>query len=242
MQKTKFRGFKLFFEHRESAESMMRQSDDFPSFFAPSTERPLIIDCGTNIGVSLLEWKTRWPGCEVVCFEPDPFAFQVLKRNVQENDLPGVRLFNHAIADHDGEVTFYGDIGPRSDARGNSIDAAWGLRESTQQTTVTCRRLSPFLAARPVDFLKLDIEGAEQRVLVECRELLKLVRAIYVEIHETHESASYNSRLEVVKILSDSGFTIDVDSRHEEHALPPHLNQWRRRVGARQSHVMGWRE
>ena len=105
MQKLNFRGFKLFHQNSEAAESMIRQIDQFPSFFTPTSERPWIIDCGANIGVSVLEWKTRWPQSRIVCFEPDPFAFSRLKMNVDRNDIPGIECLNLALADTDGTAT-----------------------------------------------------------------------------------------------------------------------------------------
>jgi FkbM family methyltransferase len=241
MQRTKFRGFKLAYEHRESAEAMMRQIDDFPSFFTPQEERPVVIDCGSNIGVSMLEWKTRWPGARIICFEPDPYAFKMLQANVDLNDLADVRCLNAAVSDTDGTLLFYGDISPRGDARGNSIDPAWGKRNETTQVTVVCKRLSPFISDQQVAFLKLDIEGAEQRVLTEIAPHLDQVQAVYVEVHETNASQAYNSAAAIEQILIDAKFTTETASRHGEHALPRHLDSWRRSKGARQSHVLAWR-
>lgn len=241
MQKTKFRGYKLAFENRESAEAMVRQIDDFPSFFTPLDDRPLIIDCGSNIGVSMLEWKTRWPGARIVCFEPDPFAFKILQANVNLNDLPDVKCVNAALSDVDGTVSFFGDISLRGDARGNSIDRAWGERTDSTEVTVACKRLSPFIADAQVSFLKLDIEGAEQRVITEIAPHLHRVQAMYVEVHETTASLSHNSSAAIERILRGAGFTIETESRHGEHALPPHLDSWRLSVGARQSQILAWR-
>lgn len=241
MQKTKFRSFKLAFENRDSAEAMIRQIDDFPSFFTPQDDRPLIIDCGSNIGVSMLEWKTRWPGARIVCFEPDPFAFKLLQANVDLNDLPDVKCVNAALSDIDGTVSFFGDISLRGDARGNSIDPAWGERSGSTHVTVPCKRLSPYIMDKQVSFLKLDIEGAEQRVISEIAPHLHQVQAMYVEVHETTASLPYNSSAAIERVLHDSGFTIETESRHDEHALPPHLDSWRLSVGAKQSHLLAWR-
>ena len=102
-------------------------------------------------------------------------------------------------------------------------------------------RLSSYIADRDVSFLKLDIEGVEQRVLGEIADHLDRVLAIYVEVHETDESTEYNSADRVEQMLLDTGFKIETESRYDEHALPEHLDSWRRSVGAKQTQLMGWR-
>jgi FkbM family methyltransferase len=241
MQKRNFRGFKLFHQNSEATESMIRQIDQFPSFFSPTSERPWIIDCGANIGVSVLEWKTRWPQSQIVCFEPDPFAFQLLQTNVDRNDIPGIQCVNVALADIDGTATLYGDVASGGDARGNSIDASWGNRAGSVQTSVNCQRLSRYVADREVSFLKLDIEGAEERVLTEIAPHLGNVEAAYVEVHETDQNAPYNSAARIEQLLRDAGFVIETETRHDEHALPARLDSWRRAVGARQTQLLCWR-
>jgi len=241
MQRMKFRGFYLYFENRDAAESMIRQADEFPSFFTPREEQPLIIDCGANIGVSMLEWKTRWPGAQILCFEPDPFAFRLLEQNVERNDIPGVRCVNAALSDCDATVMLHGDISRRGDARGNSIDAAWGSRSGTTHTAVAAKRLSPYIADREVALLKLDIEGAEQRVLQEIAPHLQRVQAIYVEVHETDASIAHNSAATIEQTLRAANFTLETESRYDAHALPAHLDAWREEVNARQTQLIGWR-
>ncbi len=241
MQKMKFRGYQLHYVHREAAESMVRQIDEFPSFFTPTRDRPRIIDCGANIGVSVLEWKTRWPGAQILCFEPDPGAFAILQKNIEANDIPGVRCVSAAISDHDQMAPFFGDLSPGGDARGNSLDPAWGERSGSTQTTVACQRLSTHLACQDVDFLKLDIEGAEQRVLLEVADQLHRVQALYVEVHETDASLDANSSAAIEQLLSDAGFTIEAESRYDPHALPAHLSDWQQSVGARQTQLLAWR-
>ena len=105
MQKMKFRGFKLFHDNHGSAESMVRQIDEFPSFFTPSGDQPLFVDCGANIGVSVLEWKTRWPQSRVICFEPDPFAFAILQKTSTIDRIPTLSPTGGTAAENScGEV------------------------------------------------------------------------------------------------------------------------------------------
>ncbi|TWT79870.1 31-O-demethyl-FK506 methyltransferase FkbM [Planctomycetes bacterium CA13] len=243
----KFRSFKLFYQDLDAAESMIRQIEEFPSFFTPVGDSPLIVDCGANIGVSMLEWKTRWPQSQVLCFEPDPFAFAALEQNVDVNDIPGVRCINAALSDTDGKTTLYGDICAGGDARGNSIEPVWGnrsvdgVRGSGKQTTVNCTRLSTHLASKKIAFLKLDIEGVEQSVLTEINDLLGNIDAIYAEVHETNETIETNSAVAIESQLRAAGFQVESESRFDEHALPAHLDAWRREVGARQVQLLAWR-
>ena len=241
IRKTKLRGFDLYYENQDATESMIRASDDFPSFFTPRDPEPVIIDCGANIGVSVLEWKSRWPMSRIICFEPDPSAFELLSLNVERNDIPGVRCIQSAVASFDGTTQLFGETGRGSDARGNSILAEWGSRDESDEITVGCQRLSPFLAAEPVSFLKMDIEGAEESVLAESSDYLRQVDALYVEVHETDDLADLNCCKRIERLLADAGFELEIESRFGEHALPPELDDWRVSVNARQTQLLCWR-
>lgn len=221
---------------------MIRASDEFPSFFEPRVSEPVIIDCGANIGVSVLEWKTRWPMSRIICFEPDPDAFRLLTLNVECNDIPGVQCIHAALADFDGTTLLFGDMGHGADARGNSIDASWGQRQNSDSVEVTCCKLSTYLAKYDVSFLKIDIEGAEESVLRESFNELQKVDALYVEVHETDDMMSHNSSDRIEKLLLESCFQIERESRYQPHSLPPELNAWQQSVNAKQTQFLAWRE
>ncbi|KAA1262362.1 31-O-demethyl-FK506 methyltransferase FkbM [Rubripirellula obstinata] len=242
----KFRGFHLHHNNAAAAESMIRQIDEFPSFFTPpeltpSRERPLIIDCGSNIGVTVLEWKFRWPMSEIICFEPDPVAFKMLDKNIEANDIPGIRCINKAVLDHNEDAEFFGDLSPGGDARGNSVDPAWAKRDGSTSTIVQSTRLTPYIADRDVAFLKLDIEGAEQRVITDIQPHLDRIAAIYIEVHETDDSVMRNSAAEIESIVTEAGFKVEHEQRDGERSLPRHLDQWQARVGATQTQLLCWR-
>lgn len=222
---------------------MCNQSEVFPSFFTPATERPLVIDCGANIGVTMLEWKHRWPGAEVICLEPDPHAFRLLQMNVDRNDIPAIRCINAAIGDAIGPVTLYGDISAGGDARGNSIDRGWGWRPGANEHTVRCCLLSQIINGRSVDFLKLDVEGVEERVLMEvaAADQLGRIAAIYVEAHETDATIQRNCAKRISGLLRDAGFEVEIEHRQQSHSLPASQRPWQGRVGARQTQLLCWR-
>ncbi len=166
---------------------------------------------------------------------------QGLSLNVERNDIPGVRCIQSAVASFDGTTQLFGETGRGSDARGNSILAEWGSRDESDEITVGCQRLSPFLAAEPVSFLKMDIEGAEESVLAESSDYLRQVDALYVEVHETDDLADLNCCKRIERLLADAGFELEIESRFGEHALPPELDDWRVSVNARQTQLLCWR-
>jgi hypothetical protein len=71
-------------------------------------------------------------------------------------------------------------------------------------------RLRPHLAGKPVDLLKIDIEGAETLVLKDCADLLSNVERLFVEYHSFGDRPQ--TLHEVLAILSDAGFRVYVSS------------------------------
>src|SRR5205809_4352097 len=55
--------------------------------FEPQRPDPLILDCGSNIGMSILYFKPAYPKSRVIGFEPDPSIFPYLKENVEHASL-----------------------------------------------------------------------------------------------------------------------------------------------------------
>lgn len=128
--------------------------------FQPTREDPLVIDCGANMGMVTLFYKSRFPKSRVVSYEPHPATFGLLRRNVEQNGLQGVELHASAVSDANGTVTLY-DSPVEEAALNVSIDAGW---VGGEPFTVPAERLSDRID-EPVDFLKMNVEGSEYRVL-----------------------------------------------------------------------------
>src|SRR6516225_461673 len=76
-------------------------------FFRSGKDDPIIIDCGSSIGVSVLFFKKLYPKSKIIAFEPDPFTFEILTENVKRNGLTNVELHQCALSDSDDPITFY---------------------------------------------------------------------------------------------------------------------------------------
>jgi FkbM family methyltransferase len=172
-------------------------------YFSASSPEPLIVDCGSNIGLSVLYFKRLYPKSRVIAFEPDTATFKMLELNVKSNNLADVTLVNKALSDSVGSVPFY--ISP--ERPGLLVQS---LRKenlsSSQVTSVETETLSTYLT-EPVDFLKMDIEGAEDQVLKDLKETgkLALVREIVLEYH--HHLTPREDKLGVfLKTLEQTNF------------------------------------
>jgi FkbM family methyltransferase len=170
-------------------------------FFHTDVTRPLIVDCGSNIGMSILYFKTLYPGARIVGIEPDPIAFGKLSDNVRRNDLTDVTLHNCALCERgEGEIDFY-----RSDE--NSLEMSVDSRRiDGEKIAVPARRLSSFLNEE-VDLLKIDVEGAETTVMRELADSgkLQLVKQLHLEYHH-HIDGAIDALASMLKLLEDGGY------------------------------------
>ncbi len=171
-------------------------------YFNAASESPLIIDVGSNIGISLLFFKWLYSGSKVIAFEADDQTFQLLSRNVEINHLEDVQLYNVAVADSEGTIDFY----YKPDLPGahvNTVLKEKGLRASKKANAVL---LSKYLDAE-VDLLKMDIEGAETMVLQDLAraDKLGLIREMVIEYHH-HIDTKSDEFSKVLAILEQNGF------------------------------------
>lgn len=153
--------------------------------FETSAARPFIVDCGANIGMSVLYFKQLYPHSEVWAYEANPEAFALLQRNVAANNLKGVRLFNYVLADTNAELDFY--IPAATAGLNGSLNPA--IAKGKKQRLPGYRLSGLLPQNRAVDFVKVDIEGAEFMLLQELKESGRLndIRQLVVELHASHE-------------------------------------------------------
>lgn len=145
-----------------------------------------IIDAGANIGLAMLFFKLVAPDSSVTCFEPDPCNCAIIAANVRDNGLRDVEIWQAALTDADGYVTMHANAALTGDTaqsmsrtfRERLADAPRAIRSYE----VPALSLRPFLNP-PVDVLKLDVEGAEGRVIASLGDSLGDVGCVLMEYH-----------------------------------------------------------
>jgi FkbM family methyltransferase len=177
--------------------------------FSTDTDQPVIIDCGSNIGMSILFFKKLFPKAQITGFEPDPATYRKLQINIEQNNLRDVIVQNCALNNNDGEIEFYHN----PDEKGSLVMSVEKERCSGEKIVVPARQLSTFITG-PVDLLKMDIEGAENTVLPELAASgkLALVKKIHLEYHH-HITRGLDKLSSILKLLEDQRFGYQIQSR-----------------------------
>jgi FkbM family methyltransferase len=130
-------------------------------YFEPSTQEPFIIDCGANIGMSILYFKKLFPSSKIIAFEANPYAFKLLEENMKVNKIKNVELHNIALFDKETEISFY-----INDDIGTLVGSIKAERGGSNELKIDAQKLSNYLKnIETVDLIKMDVEGAEVNIL-----------------------------------------------------------------------------
>lgn len=160
--------------------------------FSTSNPQPLIIDGGANVGLATLFFKRTHKNARVVAVEADPAVAELLQENIRSYGLSDIEVLTGALWDSAEELQFNPDH-----ADGGSVATGGG-------TKVQGILLSDLIDGRTVDLLKLDIEGAETRVLSEASDHLGGVDRLFVEFHGRRDEPQ--SLDDVLRLLKNAGF------------------------------------
>jgi FkbM family methyltransferase len=161
----------------------------------------VFFDIGAQAGYhTLLASQLVGPTGQVFAFEPVPSNAAIIRKHIALNALSNVTVIEAAVSDLDGTLQF--DTGANSVSGHLSIDGNLSVR------TLTLDREIERGALPEPDFVKIDVEGAEAKVLTGGRKLLtRRHPALLIETHQwmpVHES----SRRDCCQLLAALGYEL----------------------------------
>ncbi|MBR4083450.1 MAG: FkbM family methyltransferase [Lachnospiraceae bacterium] len=203
-------------------------------YFESSRKAPLIIDAGANVGLAIYYFKLLYPDCRIIAFEPMPRLFDVIKRNIERNKWSNVEVYPYALSgEENGSTIFYvqnsGLAGSLEKRNQEGV-----VSDEIQEIAVKTVRLSEYLHGT-IDYLKMDIEGSETKVIEEIQDKLMFVEHIFIEFHEGRLK-EHNSIADISTILEKAGFVINVSK--SASSAKSSLCKPMRYVGGRLSEVV----
>lgn len=177
-----------------------------------------VIDVGANIGI--VTQYMRDHAKKVYAIEPSPEHFEALKKNKEFNEWDNVEVFNLALADKDGEMGFSQNpynrtmntlvIGEKKENGRYEILGKEDLDMGTaaaydDKIMVKTMGFDTFMEQNgidEVDFVKFDVEGAEDMILRSegFKKVAPKIKAIEVEMH-------YPDWIKLVEYMTSLGYS-----------------------------------
>jgi FkbM family methyltransferase len=168
-----------------------------------------VLDIGAHHGLyTLLASKRVGPEGRVLAFEPSPRERRRLLRHLRINGCSNVFVEPLALGDHSGEADLFLVEGAQDWC--NSLRPP-EVSERTSTVRVEVQRLDEVLRAlgiRRVDFVKLDVEGAELSFLHGASKMLESVSrpAILAEVQDLRTRPWGYPAREIVQFLASAGY------------------------------------
>lgn len=165
------------------------------------------VDLGANAGYfTVLLAQLCGPGGHIWSVEPNPLLARLLRRTLQLNGLRWAELFEGVIADQEGNY----ELSIPDEAASSASIAA---RRGGEKLSVRGQSLDQLCGGERVDFIKIDVEGAEEMVWAGMQTVLD--RNPHVTIFMEYNTRRYRDPLGFLTAIQSKGFSlcfIDVDT------------------------------
>jgi FkbM family methyltransferase len=170
-----------------------------------------VADVGANIGYySMLSANLVGPTGRVFSFEPNSENSRLILMSKERNRADNLYLYPVALSDHAGHAFFSTALGSNGGFLSETLDALM----SPQCVVVPTVRMDDIISNQ-IDFIKMDVEGAEGLVLAGARQLISKYRPI-ITMEFSPEMLSRVSRVNPLELLKDIeclGYSINMLDR-----------------------------
>lgn len=170
------------------------------------TDVRTVLDLGANTGL-VSRWLAKtFPDAEIVAVEMDRDNFSLLRQNLE---ILGhrVQLVHAAVWTHEDGVSY--SLESSEDAYAVQQNGREAPGPPVRVPSVTPDSLVDLFGGRPIDLVKMDLEGAEAPLLLEAdTSWLARVRCLNVEVHEPEFLEP------ITGALSGAGFRVEAGKVH----------------------------
>lgn len=130
----------------------------------------VVVDVGANIGyyTVLLADKVGKAG-KVYAFEPDKVNFEILKKNVEVNNLKNVVVVNAGIGSKSGKKILYKSKNNLGD---HKLFNDQFLISNVKKETVKIIKMDDYLEGVKVNLIKIDTQGWEPEVIEGAKNII----------------------------------------------------------------------
>ncbi|MDX1463931.1 MAG: FkbM family methyltransferase, partial [Marinirhabdus sp.] len=162
-----------------------------------------VLDIGAHIGyyTDLFSRLVQSHG-KVYAFEASPENYPILINNLAARRRTNVVAHHRALSDQNGVLNLYVSPGH------SNHSLVEGYTEAEETVPVQAVRLDDFLPGEKIDFLKMDVEGSEPRVLEGMRKIIQASEDLImlVEYNYVALGNAYSSPQVLLDLLTELGY------------------------------------
>jgi FkbM family methyltransferase len=205
--------------NREDLVFMTNHEDDIIEHFTPK-QGDIVVDIGAHMGrYTIISSKRVGTNGKVVAIEAHPGNFEILNRNIKLNQLTNVIPLNYAVYSKETKIKLYLPDEESGFTMHHSIMSDYLFTKYEDKTEdkfveVNANTLDYLLQLKgitDVNWVKIDVEGAEFEVLKGANNLLSNSKDIALLI-EVHGKNTYEP---IIKSLRSYNFKIDFEKTYE---------------------------
>lgn len=172
-------------------------------------ENSIVLDLGANVG-KITQCLLDLYNCNIYCYEPNNYAFEILKNRFRENKK--VIIFNKAVGKDDGKNYLYyhhlHDENPVKYSTGSSLLKEKNNINSDNYKLTEIISINNILNQfENIDLIKIDIEGYEYEILPFIIKNKNKIKKVLCELHGSPETQKNkflnNDYLETIKKLNE---------------------------------------
>ncbi len=174
-------------------------------------DNPYILEAGAHSGEDTVIFAKKWPHGLIFAFEPVPRFYQSIIQNLRNHKVSNVRAFPIGLFSSTGDHTFYysQNCGGASSflPEGDMPETNYG----DVQMTLPCMTLddwASFYSVDHIDFMWLDMEGAEYYMLKASPRMLQTTKVILSEISFRSFREGHTLYDTLKPFLEENGFVL----------------------------------
>lgn len=187
----------------------------------------IILDIGGCEGEESIRYNRLFPNAEIYIFEPLPSNLKLIEKNFIRYKRENIKLLPVALSDKDGQADFYVSSGHPDDQK-KEFDWDFGNKSSSllepesnisinkwlefnniiQVPTMTINTFVEQNKIDKIDFIHMDVQGAELKVLLGAKEHLKKIKAVWLEVADISIYKNQVLRKEIECFMKLNGFSL----------------------------------
>jgi len=207
----------------------LRDADDYWFHVYKPRAGDVIVDIGAGRGEDVYAFaKKVGPAGRVWAIEAHPESYAALEALCEENAFDQVTCLRYACVDVPAQL----QIETLPVWESNFVRPGEATATSFAVEGVTFDELAARYHIGPIDFLKMNIEGAERTALPGCREALERTAHVCIAAHDFRaargEGEAFRTLAFVREFLTECGFALTTRDEDPRYYVPYHVHGVRR--------------